>query len=208
MRVVPTVISFLILSTPVFSSPARCTLCTSTLAELQLAYQDTQTQDLISIVVEGLCEVVPIFDCVNYVEVYLNSFTTTVLQMNPAQECASFKLCPGNNEVSTELRDSSILAGLIGESEIGRLGKVNKCKVCANAADLVIDVLKNPTLEAVVDKALKMLCDVLKRGPQCKTAVDEYLDMLIKLITMKDLSGETLCDWVFFNVLGVDCNFP
>ena len=212
MRLVPALLTLLLLSTPVLSSPARCTLCTNTLTELQLAYQDTETQDLISIVVQGLCEFVPIFDCVNWVEVYLNSFTTSVLQMDPAQECASLKLCPGNNENSPSLRDSVLLNSLLGSKEssssTNTLNKINTCEVCAQVSDLVIDTLKNPTLEAGVDKVLKMLCDVLKRGPECKAAVDQYLDMLVKFITQEDLNGENLCDWVFFNVLGKDCDFP
>ena len=130
--------------------------------------------------------------------------------MDPAQECASLQLCPGSDEVSPSLRDSVILTSLLGSKEISThtLDKINTCEVCAQVSDLVIDTLKNPTLEAGVDKALKMLCDVLKRGPECKAAVDQYLDMLVKFITMEDLNGENLCDWVFFNVLGKDCDFP
>jgi len=190
MRGVEQVILVVLLLSPCASaSPARCELCNSTLTELKVIYQDTETQDLISLVVDLVCEVVPIPDCVNYIDGYLNGISRTVLDLNPSEKCVSLGACPKDFQAATGL------------------GKVKQCEVCATVADLIIDTLKNPDLEARVEAVLDRLCDLLSKSAQCKTMVHEYLTTAVQFITMENLNGHNLCDWIFFNVLGVDCNF-
>ena len=170
---------------PPLSGPShQCGLCTSALSELQVLYQDTESQDLISVVVGEVCDLVPIFDCVNYLEELLNSVSRQALLLDPLHQCAVLGACRSHH---THVSPA--------------------CAVCAKGADLVISTLKNPTLERVVERVLKGLCAALRRGPQCDKTVDEYLTMILVVITMENLSGDTFCDWAFFNLLRVDCNF-
>ena len=81
------------------------------------------------------------------------------------------------------------------------------CETCASVVNYIIVTLKNPDLEEKVEQTLDYICSVIKEE-MCMEAIHEFLTGFIDFVNQNNLSGETLCGWIFFDIFRTDCDFP
>ena len=159
--------------------PAKCKLCSAAIAEIQIAWTDQDTVDLVKIGMEYVCTHVPISDCGNWMDVQLTRLDSIIQHLTPQQ------ICPG------------VCAAVISHEK-----ESFKCEICRFIGDMVVEILSGDATEKDISAVIGKMCGVIPFemvSSECEALVKEYgpyyLTQLASKINVTELCrGTAVCD--------------
>ena len=191
------------------NSPVMCNFCINLVTELKRSvevYQDDSSYNsLSSSMVDRLCEVLPFLDNCNE---NLNTYITTAIRaVNPGDECIQIGACDELHAGESSIQSANKPDNNTSKPSRNPL-QWDTCTLCARTANFMIRHLRDPVFMDKVETFLDAACDTLHvMSYTCKLTVHDYIMVIMDTVSMTYLSGETLCEWVYFNVLRIQCDY-
>ncbi|CAL1543582.1 unnamed protein product [Lymnaea stagnalis] len=173
------------------TSDPECAICELIMKYLEaLVTKNTSVSDIES-ALDKVCHLLPSTvssDCVTFVSSYTPGLVSLLSHFPPDQVCALIKACQ-----LPPLRVQKAVFEKASMSEKPSLKGDNLCILCEFIATTLENLLLENETESQLIAALEKMCDVLpSMTDECKSVVDEYGPLVIKLLIQK-LKPSQIC---------------
>ena len=169
--------SFLVKENSVEEVGDTCSECTMIASEIITLIENESVDGLIKEAITEVCTLLPIANCEATIDGYFDQIVALLKNLDAKTICGLIGLCGSKAPVAPV-----VPALALGDT----------CSECAMIADLLLNELKDPTIQAEVEAAIDQACVVLPI-PNCKATIHSY--MVIAESFIATIDGKTVCGY-------------